>query len=339
MRERPALMHRWKSGLRRRRPQRGLTLIEALTALVVTLIFVGGVTAAFIQIVRAADEAEAMVRANSAARGAVDQIANELRQLQLDANREFRQLRLINRPLAHGNNMDMDGSGEPGQSHVNGRDGEGSWTTDEDRHAQIGPHYERPNFVDLPDLGDDLIDTDVRFSADEISWIVAGTGGQLRVGYRIDEFEGEENVLVRWFQEGDDPVQVEPVIFDVVSLDILAWDVNAEIKDESPFQPIVPYWVEEWDSVPILLEPDRFVPGVNPPLFPDGQPVVQVEPFYIPPSFYIRVTVNADPLPLREIPRNDWPMGDRPLNTVAISTVVNVESVLHGQLYYDYIRE
>lgn len=327
--------------MRRRhlRRRRGLTLIEALTALTVTLIFVGGVTAAFIQIVRAADEAEAMVRANAAARGAVDQIANELRQLQLDVNREFRQLRLVNRPLAHGDNIDLDGSGAPGQSHVDGRDGETSWTTGADRHAEFGPYYERPNFVDLPDLGDDLIDTDVRFSADEISWIVPGTGGQLRAGYRIDEFDGEENVLVRWTRLGSDPEQVEPVIFDVVSLDLLAWDVNAEVEEGSPFQPIVPYWVEEWDSVPILQNPDRYVPGVNPPLLPDGRPIVEVEPFYIPPSFYVRVTVNADPLPLREIPRSDWPLGDRPLNTVSVSTVINVESVLQGQHYYDYIRE
>lgn len=319
--------------------RRGLTLIEALTAVTVTLIFVGGVTAAFIQIIRAADEAEAMVRANSAARSATDKIATELRSLQIDANREFRSLRLINRPLTYGNNIDMDGDGQADEEIVDGRDTDGNWVPQDDRHARIGPFYERPNFVDIPDLGDNAVDEDFRFSADEISWTAPGTGGQVRITYRLDSFDGEEHVLVRTVRDGNNPEIVEPVVFDVVSLDILAWDANAEIRDFTDFQPIIPYWVEEWDSQRMIENPDRFIPGVNPPFFPDGQPIVQVEPFYIPPSFFIRVTVNAEPIPLRDIPPTDWPLGNRQLRTVSVSTVVNVESVIQGQLYYDYIRE
>ena len=319
--------------------RRGLTLIEALTAVTVTLIFVGGVAAAFIQIIRAADEAEAMVRAHSAARSATDKISTELRQLQLDANRTRRVVRLINRPLAHGNNMDMDGDGVADEEFVNARDTDGDWLQTSNRHAMIGPHYERPNFLFSPDLGDEHVDEDHRFSADELSWIVAGTNGQVRVTYRLGNFDGEPNVLLRAVRVGIEPEQVEPVVFDVVSFDVLAWDANAEIEDYTNFQPIVPYWVEEWDSMVLIENPDRFVPGVNPPYYPDGQPIVQVEPFYIPPSFYIRVTVNAEPIPLRDIPPSDWPLGDKPLRTVSVSTVVNVEAVIQGRLYYDYIRD
>lgn len=336
--QRPTFAVRW-TYRRQVARNKGLTLIEALTAVTITLIFVGGVAAAFIQIVRAADEAEASVRAHSAARGAVDRIATDLRALQLDANRENRRLRLVNRPLAYGDNIDHDGSGSINPEHVDGRDTDGNWSPVDDRHAQIGPYFERPNFVGVPDLGDVSVDDNVRFSADEITWLEAGTNGQTWVGYRLDTFDGEPHVLVRTIRQGNNPEVVEPVVFDVVSLDILAWDANAEIRDFTNFEPIVPYWVEEWDSEILISDPDRFIPGVNPPFFPDGQPIVQVEPFYIPPSFYIRVTVNAEPSPLRDIPSSDWPQGNRSLRTVSVSTVVNVESVIQGQLYYDYIRE
>ena len=318
--------------------RRALTLIEVLTALTVALVFIGGVATAMLGIIRASDEAEAEVRATATARSAVDRMATELRQLQPDADRELRQFRLINRPLAYGDNIDNDGDGLIDEEILNGRDDDGDWMLGKDRHVTVGLRAERNAFVGRPDLGDEGVDEDCRFSADEVSWVVPGTGGNQRIGYRLGTFDGEDHVLLRVISQTGSPDVIEPVVFEVVSLDILAWNANSVIREGVPFIPTQPYWVEEWNSIPLIQNPDRFVPGVNPPRFPDGTVIPTVEPFYFPTALYIRVTVNAERVPLSEIPSSDWPQGDRPLKTVGVSTVVNIESVMKQPAYDLYVR-
>jgi hypothetical protein len=279
-----------------------------------------------------------MVRAHASARSAVDAMATEIRQIQQDPDRTRRILVITNRPLAYGDNVDNDGDGVVDEELFNGIDDDSDWTPAHDRHVQVGTYVERADFLARPDLGDDNVDEDCLFSADEISWVVPGSAGSLRITYRIDTFEGEKHVLVRASKLGNAPEVVEPVVFDVVSLDILAWNANAFIDANGPFETIIPYWVESWDSVPLINNPDRYVPGVNPPRFPDGTVIPTIEPFYLPPAVYLRVTVNAERVPLSEIPESDWPFGNRRLKTVSISTVVNLESAIQLPIYAEYVR-
>lgn len=312
--------------------RRGATLIELLTALTIALIFIGSVAAAFIQVIRSSDEAEAVVRAHSSARAAVDQIARELRQLRVDADPGYVQLLLVNRPLAYGNFIDDDGDGAVDEDVIDGIDNDGDWTAGSDQHATIGGLTERDAYVGVADLGDRQVDEDHRFSADEATFIqppgTLGPGSfRRRVTYRLGTFDTEQNVLLRAYIDnptttGTGTEVVEPVVFDVVSLDILAWNANNNVAGPVAGEP---YWQSEWDATTMNF------PFTRPVNAPFGVP-----PFKFPAAFHISVTVNAERLPLRDI--SGWPGNARPLRTVTMSTVVNVESVIQDTRYFLFVR-
>lgn len=314
--------------------RRALTLVEIMVALAVSMILIAIVAAAFIQIIRSSDEAESVVRAHSSGRSGVEAIARDLRRLQLDADFSFQQLVLIDRPLTYGDNVDNDDDGSVDEEVFDGRDNDGDWTNASDRHATIGAFTERANFVGIPDYGDEHVDEDCRFSADELTFILpAGADGigspRKRVTYRLGSFDGEDHVLLRIVEEnptlipGSQPVVVEPLLFEVVSLDILAWNPN-----DNTSSPVAGsgYWEESWNSA--VME----YPAVEPLNAPDET----VPPFRLPASFLIRVTMSAERVPLSEIA--GWPLGNRPLRVVSMTTVVNVEQTIENAVYDEYVR-
>ena len=283
--------------------------------------------------IRASDEAEANVRAYSAARSAVDLIARDLSRLQLDADPDFHQFLLIDRRLPFGDNIDHDGDGIADEEFFSGFDEDGDWTIDDDLHAEIAPGlFERPDYVGLQDHGDFQVDEDVRFSADEIIFVIPpGAAGpespRQRVTYRLGTFEGETNVLLRLTADNPPPIGpsieiTEPVLFEVLSFDVLAWNANDDVESVNPGRP---YWTAQWNAE------EKTFPEVRPVNAPMGVP-----PFKLPASFLIRVTVNAEREPLADIP--DWP-GPRQIRTVYLSTVFNVESVIQDIRYDLFVRE
>ncbi|HMZ51245.1 MAG TPA: hypothetical protein PK988_03175, partial [Candidatus Sumerlaeota bacterium] len=86
-----------------------------------------------------------------------------------------------------------------------------------------------------------------------------------------------------------------------------------------------PYWQSSWDATSIAF------PAVRPIGAPFGVP-----PFKLPAAMYISVTVSAEGVPLSEI--GGWPTGSRPLKTVTLSTVVNIETTVQDSRYFFYVR-
>ncbi|MBI5155610.1 hypothetical protein HZA57_10275, partial [Candidatus Poribacteria bacterium] len=67
------------------RSAKALSLTELLVAMAISLVFTGSVVTAFIQVSRAADEAEAQIQAHTRARTAVDAISRDIRRIRTDA--------------------------------------------------------------------------------------------------------------------------------------------------------------------------------------------------------------------------------------------------------------
>jgi len=313
--------------------RRAITLIELLVALTITIIFVGSVSVAFVQIIRSTDRANAEMRANSSARAAVDKIARDLRAIVLDSNPSYQQFVLRDNTLPYGNNVDEDNDGAADEDLIDGRDLDGDWTLADDYHATIGSQTERVDYVGAADLGDYHVDEDFPFSRDEVTFIQPGriVGITIiprrRVTYRIGTFDSENYVLLRDVEDNP-PVATpgtiasEPVVFEAVSLDMLAWNANDNAVSPVPGRP---YWQSSWDATSIAF------PAVRPIGAPFGVP-----PFKLPAAMYISVTVSAEGVPLSEI--GGWPTGSRPLKTVTLSTVVNIETTVQDSRYFFYVR-
>ncbi|CAN5371496.1 hypothetical protein BH09SUM1_BH09SUM1_02000 [soil metagenome] len=309
-------------------------MTELLVALAVAMVLIAAVAAAFVKIIRSSDEARAMTRANTSARLAVDEIARDLRMLQLDADAPYQQMVLTDAPQTYGDRIDFDKDGATDEEQPDGRDDDGDWTVADDRHIMTPAGAERRYYVNIPDLGDAHVDEDVVFSKDEITFIipaglyVAGAPRQ-RVTYRIGSFDGEDNVLLRVHVDNP-PVGaggtevVEPIVFDVLSLDILAWNSNSDANGPGGV-PGRPYWETTWDATTKVL-----------PLAPYHAPS-GVPPFKLPTAFSISVTVNAERRPLSVIP--DFATSTRPLRTKTINTVVTVESTAQDSRYFLFVRD
>lgn len=295
----------------------------------VSLLVVTAVAGAFIQMIRTSDAVEAQVRASNTARLAVDRIAKDLGQVLDPGNARIFRLEIVDRPLTYGDFIDSDRDGTVDEEIYDGIDNDSDWTSTDDRHASTPFGLERPAFVGVADQGDDSVDIDCRFSADAITFTLAAsqtsTGRLQRVTYSLGTFEGVDNVLLKTVNDGfnttSNTLTVEPLVFDVVSLDVLAWDIN----NDAP-TPVAnaPYWRTEWVS------DDK-----QSPLRPINAPV-GVPPFRVPGAFLISVVANAESAPLSEI--RDWPAGRRELRTVRVTTVVNAESVISSNRYSEFVR-
>jgi len=311
-----------------RRPRRAATLVELLAALAVSMILVAAMASAFIQIIRASDEAEAQVRASNSARLAVDSLINDLAAVTQQSGQVFI---LIDRPLTYGDRLDNDADATADEEVFDGRDSDGDWqVARDDRFATVGVFTERTYGIGIDDYGDDRVDEDCLFSNDEVSWTVpasvSDSGTDERVTYAVGAFDGEDHVLLKTVVTNingtTQTTTIEPLIFDVLSLDILAWNSNST----SPFASRGSgYWTTSWDSGAIGL------PLVVPFSAPSGVP-----PFEVPSAFLVSVVVNADRFPLAELP--DPATSTGPMKTMRVSTVVGVESVLLDPRYVTYVR-
>lgn len=308
-------------------PVRGMTMVEILVAVTVTLILVGSVSAAFIQVIRASDEAQSQVRAHNSARSAVDAVAQDLRQLQLDPDLAYQTLVLSDAPVAYGDRIDNDLDGSADEELFDGLDDDGDWTALDDRHLEVAGRREREAYVGRPDFGDARVDEDCHFSADEITFIIPGTPRK-RVSYRIGTFDGVGNVLLKVVTLNPPATPpytetIEPVVFDVVSFDVMAWNPNNDVAGPLPGEP---YWQGTWDA-------STLTPGTVRPLnSPNGTPA-----FKLPAAFLISITTNAERKPLSEMP--DWRISSKPLKTATVSTVVTVESIAQDARYFVYLRD
>lgn len=317
-------------GAASRRRRTGLSLVEVLAATLISTILVGSVVSVFVLTIRASDDAEAVVRAANRARAATERISNDLRFLRVDPAFAFfdQTLVLQDAPLAYGDFVDQDGDSVPDEELVTGHDNDADAG---DQHGVFPPFAERPRFVGVTDFGDRGVDEDFRFSHDRITMRLlpdVNYPNRRQVSYYIGTFEGEDNVLLREeiiLDSSLGPIgtaTVDPVVFDVVSLDILAWDPN---RPSGSAPPPTPYWVSEWNAalIPVESRPYRAPVGTPPLLFPA--------------AFLVRVTVSAESLPLTEV--GNWPTGGRQLRTETIDTVVPVESVINDARYTLYVRD
>ncbi len=315
--------------------RRAVSLTELLVAVTISLIFMTSVVAAYIQISRAADISASRVQAHSRARNAIDHLLREVRQVRFDpALGEDQIFVLASSALTRGDRIDNDRDGSIDEEIVNGRDDDGDWTMASDNHAPLLFTGDRGEYVGVPDLGDFQVDEDITFSRDSLRFRIpadAGLGAPAReIRYFVGAFDGFNDVLLR--EEISAPgtasevTTLEPVIFDVLSFDVLAWNANDDV--DSPATPQAPYWSEEFDSAAIRAT----VPPIAPIGAPLGTPALE-----FPAAIYVRVTVNAESLMLADIP--SWPLGTEALQTVTLESIASIDAVTSDPRYEMFVRE
>lgn len=287
-----------------RRADRAMTLIEILVAIAITLAFLGGVVLAFIQLMDASERAQARLNATANARHALETMGTEIsRALGNGPDVHFAGVCL---DLAQGDRANNDSDADVDEEVVNGHDDDGDWAAANDRHAQIGPFYERSVFRTLPDLGDGNLDEDNRFTSATLDFRTdpstpPGTSRRT-VRYLLGSYDGEPNVLLQEVTldvPGPlDTVTTSPIAFGVLSFEALFWD-QQEVFDMASDNG----WKKSWNS-------DSLVPP-TPPV-----------------SVYLSVTIYAgSPRELSQLQPNEI------RETVKLSTIANVQEVLTSGNY------
>lgn len=307
------------------RRARAVTLIELLIALLIGLVFLGGVAGTYITMSRAAAASEARTRAHTRARVALEAVGEDLNRLIREAT-DAQVFRIESNDLAYGDNIDNDGDGAIDEEVLDGLDDDGDWDPGDDNHVAIGTCFERPFYVNIPDLGDDAVDEDNLFSNDVLTFrlpesAASPAGPFVTVTYRVGTFDGIDNVLLRE-QSSVPPLpsdpQVSPVAFDVLSFDVLGYNANNDATPPGYAVGERPYWSETWDSELISAATHQPVDVNNTglaPFFP---------PFELPAVLYLSVTVNAEPVDLAD--NGGWPPAvpgsGEAIKTVTLSTTV-----------------
>lgn len=309
---------------------RALTIVELLVAMAVAGVFFVSVLMAFSQILRAGEQAEAQVAANNQARAALLYLARDIEQVRRDTSTPQQFLLLENRTFSYGDGRDNDGDGVVDEEVLDGRDNDGDWTLAHDRHARIGSYRERPEFLGIPDLGDLKVDEDCKFGNDRLTLRIppdplSGYTRNEKIIYEIGGYEGQDHVLLRTvITDPDTPSAVsitEPLAFNVLAFDVLVWNCNADSEDAAG-RPR-PYWTSEWDARM------RIFPFSKPYNAPDGVP-----PFEFPASVRAQITVYSGRI---DLPSLGWTPGE-PIETLTMSTIINVEAILKDLRYERFIR-
>jgi hypothetical protein len=328
--------------------RRAVTLVEILLAVTISIAVLSSAYIAYLQISRATEDSKAYSRAHNRGRAAVEEIGRTVAELRLDAGLAQQQFVLTTVPLAYGDRVDQDRDGTLDEEILNGRDDDGDWTGAIHDLHQIFPgisFVERPGLRGFPDHGDLRVDQDVVFCQDILTFrlpasIPLALPSRL-VRYRVIDYNGRSNVLVRETienppdstdldaiyiaAEAGGPVTTTPVAFEVVSLDVIAWDPNENFDDPRPFPYNRPYWVEDWDA--------SVIPGSN--RIPYGA-LPFIPPFDFPAALLIRVTVNAETRPLSEL--QDLATRQEPLRTAKIQTVVDLPVTTQTAFYDLFVR-
>lgn len=291
-----------------RRPGAAYTLLEVMVALLVTMIFIGGVYTTFIQISKGHQVAQARMNAMNSARTALSSMSADIK----TANRLGGNVHFVgvDAALPYGDGVDNDGDGAVDEETVNGMLDQVTTATEAqlDRHARLRMMSERPLQVGRVDLGDSQVDVDAVFGRDVLEFFVkpeVPTPEMINkiIRYYVDDFEGEHNVLLRetWIvPEADNPqISVTPLAFGVAGLDMLYWDPNAQPQDQG--------WLPAWNSdlASAFPFPKLAMPG----------------------AVYIRLTMFTDPRPAETI------QAGQPVEVTPVETIVNLEEIIHDAMY------
>jgi type II secretory pathway pseudopilin PulG len=283
---------------------RGLTLLEIIVAMALTLAILGAVVGTFVQVLRVSRNSEIRLNAVANARTALETLSGEIKAVTRVPDFTF--FVGTNAPLAYGDGKDNDADGRVDEELPNGLDDDGDWTAAGDQHALFVFRRERAAQVGKPDLGDKGVDEDNRFNLDQLSFRQAVPDNPLfayeDVHYEVTAFEDKSRVLVRRsdklsIQTGLFETSIAPLAYNVLSFNLLYWNPNA--------QPASQYWVETWDS----STPTR-APG-----------------FDLPAAVLVQITVYADP---GEIDRYQ---PGQPVETETLQTIVNVENVIQDAAF------
>lgn len=289
-----------------------MTLVELLVAIAVASVFLSGVFAAFIQILKATDRAEAQIEAVNDARSALEIMAIDIKSARIDPTQKPQQFLGVNNHLTFGDGIDNDNDGRIDEEYINSVDEDGDWIFADDNHTVIGGIVERPTYYNHPDFGDFHVDEDFKFDQDSLTIAIFPdpffpTPRTQTITYEIGSYEGEPRVLLRrvvYYEDGIPQSQtVSPLAFNVLSLNFLYWDPNSD----------PPQWREDWD-------------GPNAGLFPP--PGIE-----LPVAVFISITIYSGTNPLEQYRPGD------PLETTTLYTIVNIEQVLHDARYIAKMRE
>ncbi len=293
---------RWNRRVMKWQPRRALTTVELLVALLFVLAVIGGAVVAFVALQRHAEETKAKLIAMAEARHALISLSTDLAQAQLGPASMVPKDYFFgsNEVQPTGNRKDDDGDGQTDEEVFDGKDDDGDWQASDDRHVEIAPGlFERPQGRNQADFGDSKVDEDTKFTRASLLFRIPSetTGSITEVRYRLGTFDDVPNVLIRETVTSSG-TEAGPIAFNILSFSALFWDSNAP---PGPTRE----WVNSWDSTTLTG------PG-NVPL---------------PVSVLLEVTVYAGRRPYSELGPND------PIETVRLTTVVNVESALNHPNY------
>lgn len=284
--------------------KRGMTLVEILLAVAISLAFLSGVLMAFSQIMKTSDLAKARLEAVNNARSALEFMSIDIKAARMNYSIPFQNFTGTDATLSYGNGIDDDGDNKIDEETFDGKDNDGDWdSAKDDRHASAGGYFERAQFVSQADLGDAHVDEDCKFSRDSLTFRIypdtanPNSRDDLITYSIINDVAtyGEPNVLVRTiikdYSSASPTTESAPVAFNVLSLDILYFNPNT----------MWPYWETSWDASTIAPHTN------NIPL---------------PVSVYLAITIPAGVFDI-----NKYNPGDK-VETVTLETVVNIEQVL-----------
>lgn len=283
---------------------RGLTYIEVLVSITISLIIIAAGASAYIRISQAVAEARAYSDATMNASVALRNMTFDIKEAQTNPGVGGRMFLGYDVQGTRGNDLDDDGDTLIDEDRPDGIDEDGAYT---EQHATIGLKVERPNFLMIADIGDAGLDDDPVWDLDTLEFRVhpGPTPRNERVLFSVGTFEGEDNVLVRERETNPgsaaSTTTIEPIAYDVLGLNILYWDPNLD----------TPYWVPQWDATTGPF------PG------PD---------FRIPASVYLEITVYAGAIPLDMLGPSDS------REVVTLATVVNIESIITNPRYDNFVR-
>ena len=287
--------------------RRGLTLLELLIAIAIAAVFFGGAALAFVQIMHSNDRARARLEALANARHAIDQLSVDLKLARPGPPPDdlFRSQTAAG--SYSGNLRDDDADNAVDEEVFDGADTDGDWVLAEhDRHVAIAPGVvERQPLAGIPDPGDANVHEDLAYGLTELVFRAhpdTPTGPSREVRYYVTDYDDEENVLVR--EVVDIPTNPgDPVTSSLapVAFNVLSFCALYYDADAAG-------WTPTWDA------DLRIAPATT-----------------LPVSAYLSVTVHADTLPLSALPAG------AELETVTLTTMVNIESVL-ASAQYDGLR-
>jgi len=311
--------------------RRGVTIIEILVAMAIASVFLVSILFSFTQILRTSDESEALTRANNQARAALLYISRDLSAVRRDTTTPIQEFVLENRSFPYGDGIDNDRDNLVDEDPVNGADTDGDWDILDDRHGTIGAYRERPDFVGFPDLGDERVDEDPRFGNDRLILRIPPDPLGLdnrdeRITYEIGTYEGQDHVLLRTVVSNPGTFNVtavtEPLAFNVLGLDILAWNSNDDTLDATGRS--IPYWSVQWNAA------QNIFPFKKPFGAPDGYP-----PFEFPTSVRLLVHVYSGRVDFDAL---NWTPG-QPIQTLALATTIDLEVTIKDLRYQVFIRQ